>query len=112
MNKSLFIGRVVKNPDFKMTESIDIAKFTLAVDRHSKDKTADFVNITAFSNLADICEKYLKKGQLVYVEAYVKTGSYEKDNKKIYTTDFIASDVRILIWNSGKDKGEEQNEKK
>lgn len=112
MNKSLFIGRVVKNPDFKMTENTDIAKFTLAVDRHSKDKTADFVNITAFSNLADICEKYLKKGQLVYVEAYVKTGSYEKDNKKIYTTDFIASDVRILIWNSGKDKGEEQNEKK
>lgn len=105
MNKAFFIGRVVKDPEIRMADKVDIAKFTIAVDRNSKEKGANFINITAFNKLANICEEHLKKGQLVSIESSVKTGSYEKDDKKIYTTDFIANEIKILIWEV-KNKGE------
>lgn len=109
MNKAFFIGRVVKDPEIIMADKVDIAKFTIAVDRNSKEKQTDFINITAFNKLANICEEHLKKGQLVSIESSVKTGSYEKDDKKIYTIDFIAREIKILIWDV-KNKGEAEHD--
>ena len=52
-----------------------------------------------FGKQAENAEKYLKKGQLVCVEASVRTGQFtNKDGEKVYTTDFIADKVEYLSW--------------
>ena len=103
MNKAIFIGRLSKDPVVRDGESVKIANFSLAIDRYSKseEKQTDFPRITVFGKQAENAEKYLKKGQLVCVEASVRTGQFtNKDGEKVYTTDFIADKVEYLSWES------------
>ncbi|MBF1170848.1 MAG: single-stranded DNA-binding protein [[Eubacterium] sulci] len=103
MNKAIFIGRLTKDPVVRDGESVKIANFSLAIDRYSKseEKQTDFPRITVFGKQAENAEKYLKKGQLVCVEASVRTGQFtNKDGEKVYTTDFIADKVEYLSWES------------
>lgn len=101
MNKAIFIGRLTKDPVVRAGENAKIANFSLAIDRYSKseEKQTDFPRITVFGKQAENAEKYLKKGQLVCVEASVRTGQFtNKDGEKVYTTDFIADKVEYLSW--------------
>lgn len=101
MNKAIFIGRLTKDPVIRDGESVKIANFSLAIDRYSKneEKQTDFPRITVFGKQAENAEKYLKKGQLVCVEASVRTGQFtNKDGEKVYTIDFIADKVEYLSW--------------
>ena len=95
-----FISRK-EDPVVRDGESVKIANFSLAIDRYSKseEKQTDFPRITVFGKQAENAEKYLKKGQLVCVEASVRTGQFtNKDGEKVYTTDFIADKVEYLSW--------------
>lgn len=91
MNKVILMGRLTRDPDYKKTEKTNIAKYTLAVDRRSRDD-ADFVNCTAFGKGADFAALYLKKGTKVVVTGRIQTGCYEKDGQKVYTTEVIVED--------------------
>jgi single-strand DNA-binding protein len=65
---------------------------TLAVDRpKAKDgsKQADFISLVAWERSAEFADKYLFKGKQILVEGRIQTGSYEKDRRKIYTTDVV-----------------------
>lgn len=74
-----------------------VTRFTLAVNRQSKDKGADFIPIVVFGSTAEVCEKYLAKGKQVGIEGRIQTGSYEKnDGTKVYTTDVVASRVHFI----------------
>ena len=98
MNNVNLIGRLTKDPQVSYTgQQMAVAKFSIAIDR-GKDKGADFPNIVAFGKTAELAEKWLKKGQMVGVSGHIQTGSYEKDGRKVYTTDVVADRVTIIEW--------------
>lgn len=92
MNKVIICGRLTKDPETRYTQDgTAISRYTLAVDRYTKDKTtADFIPCIAFGKAGEFAEKYLKKGTKILVEGNIKTGSYEnKEGKKVYTVDVL-----------------------
>ena len=92
MNKVILIGRLTKDVETRYTQgesAMAISRYTLAVDRKGKDAGTDFINCVAFGKNGEFAEKYLKKGTKIAVEGRIQTGSYEKDGKKIYTTDIV-----------------------
>lgn len=109
MNKFIGIGRLVRDPELRYTQSNQpICTFTLAIDKPmSRDKkeeaeannrpTADFPRVNVWGNLAESCNKYLSKGSQCAVVGSIQTGSYQdKDGKTVYTTDILANSVEFL----------------
>lgn len=99
MNSVALIGRMARDPDVRYTsEQKAIARFSLAVDRPAKngEKTADFIPCVAFGKTAEIIEKYCLKGKQVGITGNIKTGSYEKDGHKYYTTDVVVDRLDLL----------------
>lgn len=94
MNKAILCGRLTRDPEVRWTQnnSMQIARYSLAVDRPGKDKCADFINCVAFDKRAEFADKYLMKGMKILVEGSIHTDSYEgKDGKKVYTTEVIVN---------------------
>ena len=101
MNRVVLCGRMTKDPEIRSAGDMTIAKFTLAVDRKVKkgeEKKADFINCTAFGNLATFVEKYFHKGDGMTLEGKIQTGSYKnKEGQTIYTTDVIADTIEFPL---------------
>ena len=94
MNKTFLTGRLTSDLELKSTQNEkSFCRFTLAVDR-VKDG-ADFISCTAWGKTAENMCKYLGKGSKVAVVGRIETGSYEKDGRKIYTTDIIVSELEF-----------------
>ena len=95
MNEVILSGRLTKDPEIRYTKDGTAAgNFTLAVDRRFKREgspEADFPRCTVWGKTAELAEKYLKKGTKIMVAGRIQTGSYEKDGRKVYTTDIIVS---------------------
>jgi single-strand DNA-binding protein len=93
MNHVSLIGRLTRDPDVRSTQNGEqVARYTLAVDRSSKDKSADFISCVTFGKAAEFAAKYLTKGLKIGVEGRIQTGSYtNKDGQKVYTTDVVVS---------------------
>jgi len=101
MNKTFHIGNLTKDPESKvMTNGETRTTFTVAVNRNyvGQDgvRGADFINYVAYRKTAENVARYLAKGRKVAVEGHVRTGSYEKDGKTIWTTEFVADVVEFL----------------
>lgn len=104
MNSVNLIGRLVRDPDLRYTQSgTAVVRFTLAVDRKlSKEKreqaeqTADFISMTAWGKTAELISNYFSKGSQVGIEGRIQTGSYEKEGRKIYTTDVVVNSVTFV----------------
>lgn len=99
MNKVILIGRLVKDPDLKFAagSGMAICKFTMAVNRATKDKQADFINCIAFDKRAETIAQYVFKGHQFAVVGQLQTGSYEdKDGNKRYTTDIVVSEFDFI----------------
>lgn len=96
MNRVVLMGRVTKDPDIRYTQgekSMAIARYTLAVDRRTKDKEADFISCVAFGKNGEFAGKYLRKGVKIVVSGRIQTGSYtNKDGQKVYTTDVVVEE--------------------
>ena len=110
MNSVALIGRLTRDPEVRYGAATQtaVARFTIAVDRQrggrDGEQTADFISITCFGKTAELVEKYMGKGRLVGITGRIQTGSYEKDGRKVYTTDVIADRVEFL------DKGNASSE--
>lgn len=92
MNSWTGIGRLTKDPSILNKTETKIARYTLAVDRRSKDKQADFINCVAFGRNADFAEMYLHQGMKIAVEGRIQTGSYKnKNGDTVYTTDIVVN---------------------
>ena len=108
LNSTILIGRLCADPEMRVLQSgAATTRFTLAVDRAmSKEKkqeaqskgnpTADFIPVTVWGKQAENCAEYLAKGRMVAVSGRITTGSYEKDGKRVYTTDITAHNVQFL----------------
>lgn len=102
MNKVILTGRLTAKPELNYTQSqMAVTKFTIAVDRFSKDKGADFIRITVFGKQAENVCRYMDKGRMIAVEGSLQTGSYKgRDGKTVYTQDVIANHTEFLGGNS------------
>lgn len=98
MNKVILTGRLTAEPKIVGNEK-KAAHFRIAVDRRFKrdgEDAADFIGCVAFGKTADFVEGYLHKGTKVGVEGRIHTGSYEKDGRRVYTTDIIVENVEFM----------------
>lgn len=98
MNKVMLIGRIANDLDLNKTvNGTDVLKFRLACERYSgKEKVTDFIPCVAWSKSAVFMTQYCHKGDLMSAEAHIKTGSYEKDGIKVYTTEVECENVKLL----------------
>ena len=109
MNVTIICGRLTKDPDARFTQgenSMQIARYSIAVDRRSKDKGADFINCVAFNKSAKFAEDYFHKGMRVLVMGHIQTGSYkDKEGRTVYTTDIIVDNQEFADGKAGPGTG-------
>lgn len=104
INKAILVGNLGRDPEISYTPSgVAVAKFSLATSERWKDRNSgemqertEWHRITAFGRLAEICGEYLSKGRQVYIEGRIQTTSWEKDGVTRYTTEIIASEMKML----------------
>jgi single-strand DNA-binding protein len=107
LNKVMLIGNIGRDPEVKTLDgsngSQKVATFTLATGEKYKDRNGELQektewhNIVAWRNLADICEKYIRKGMQVYIEGRIRTRSWQdKDGNTRYTTEIMADNLQML----------------
>ena len=103
LNRVQLIGRLGKDPESKYTPTgKKVAHFSLAISQRwkvsgeSKEYT-EWVNIEAWGRLGEVCQEYLKKGSLVYLEGRLKTDKYEdKEGDTRYYTKVVALGLQFL----------------
>lgn len=100
MNKVLLVGRLGKDIELKTPKkNMSVARFNLATDGgkdESGEKITHWVPVCVWNQAADYLDQYAKKGDRIEVEGYIKTDSYDKDGKTVYTTEVTATRVSIL----------------
>lgn len=116
VNKVILIGRLGKDPEVRHLESgTAVANFTMATTESYRDRNTgerkditDWHNVVLWRGLADVAEKYLKKGNLVYIEGKLKTRSWEdKEGNTRYTTEVVADNMTMLGGKPSEASGEE-----
>lgn len=97
MNKVVLVGRITRDVELRYTsDQAAVARITLAVNRRKKEDGADFISCTAWRKTAEIMDKYLHKGDQLAVSGHIRTGSYEKDGQKVYTTEVVVEEMTML----------------
>lgn len=103
LNRVQLIGYLGKDPESKYTPTgKKVAHFSIAVTQRWKTggetkEYTEWVNIEAWGRLGEICQQYLKKGSLVYLEGRLKTDKYEdKDGDTRYYTKVVALAMQML----------------
>lgn len=103
MNKSILMGRLVRDPEIRYSETKDgeftVANFRLAVDRKFVRKDgvkSDFFSCSAFGRLAEFAEQYLKQGIKVIVTGRFENSNYQNnDGEKVYSVRLMAEDIEF-----------------
>lgn len=98
VNKAILVGRLGKDPECRTAASgKKVCRFSLATDSgFGESRTTDWHNIVCFDRQAEFCERYMRKGALVYVEGRISNRQYEKDGAKQYICEIIANTVQSL----------------
>ena len=105
INKAILVGNVGKDPEIRYLDSgVAVATITLATTERGytlangtqvPDRT-EWHNIVAWRGLAEIAEKYIKKGTQLYIEGKISTRKWEKDGVTRYTTEIVAENIELL----------------
>lgn len=113
MNKTIMMGRLTKDPEIRSTkDGKAIARFSLAVDRRTKEKMADFFNCTAFGKSAEFAEKYLKKGTKILLTGRLQNDEYtNRDGAKVTATQIIVEEMEFAESKGTEPKEEKPTEK-
>jgi single-strand DNA-binding protein len=104
VNKVILVGHVGKDPEVRyIKDNTPVCNFSLATSEVYKNKegqrvsTTEWHNIVMWRGLAEVAEKYVKKGSQVYIEGRLRTRSWDdKDNNKRYTTEIVADVMQLL----------------
>ena len=103
INKVILVGHLGVDPEVRTIESgAKVARLRLATTETYKDKNGEkkeateWHTITCWRNLADIAEKYLTKGKLIYVEGKLRTRTWEDNGVKRYVTEVLADNFTML----------------
>jgi single-strand DNA-binding protein len=103
LNRVQLIGRLGKDPEGRFTPTgKKVVSFSLAVgqrwkgaDGSVKEQT-EWVNIEAWGRIGEICQQYLQKGRLVFIEGRLKTDRYEDKGETKYFTKVVATSMQML----------------
>lgn len=107
LNKVLLIGNLGQDPETRYTQDGKaVSNFSLATNMKWKDKEGnqqeqvEWHRIVVFGNLAEICEKYLKKGKQIYLEGRIQTRKWQDDDgNNRYTTEVVGNQMKMLGGN-------------
>jgi len=114
VNKVILVGRLGKDPELKYTASgTPFCRFSMATDDSWTDKGSgerqektEWHNIVVWDKLAEICNQYLTKGKLVYIEGSLQTREWDdQEGNKRKTTEVRARDMVMLSGGSGENAG-------
>src|ERR1043165_1299059 len=112
INKVILVGRLGRDPELKYTASgTPFCRFSMATDDSWTDKGSgersertEWHNIVVWDKLAEICNNYLTKGKMVYIEGSLQTREWDdKEGVKRKTTEIRANDMVML--GGGRDGG-------
>lgn len=116
INRVVLIGRLVKDPELRYTPSgVATSSFTIAVNRQFSnsqgEKEADFIQIVAWRQLAELCANYLKKGSQAGLEGRLQTRSYDnKEGKRVFVVEVVADNVQFLDGSKSENKQSNQSQ--
>lgn len=104
VNKVIIVGRLGKDPEVRHLESgASVANFSVATSEVYKDRNTgerkeqtEWHNVVLWRGLAEVAEKYLNKGDMVYIEGKLRTRSWEKDGVTRYTTEIVGDNMTML----------------
>lgn len=105
VNKVILVGNVGKDPEVRYLEkNVAVANFTLATTERGftmqngtqVPERTEWHNIVAWRGLAELAEKYIRKGTQLYIEGKIQTRSWEKEGIKRYTTEIYADTIQLL----------------
>ncbi len=103
MNKVILIGNLTRDPEMRTTQAgIPVCSFTVAVNRRSKNAEAgqpdaDFFRISAWRQLAELCNRYLAKGRKVCVTGSITLQNFTgKDGQQRSSLEVTADEVEFL----------------
>lgn len=104
VNRVMLIGNLGRDPDVQFLEgNIAVAKFPLATTETFKDRAGKLVSqtewhtVVLWRGLAELAQKYLHKGSLVYIEGRLRTRSWEdKDGNKKFATEVVGDNLIML----------------
>lgn len=104
VNKVILVGNVGKDPETRyLDEGTAFSKFPMATSETYKNKAGERVSNTEWHNvvlwrgLAQVAEKYVKKGTQIYIEGRIKTRSYDdQDGNKKYITEIVGDQMQLL----------------
>jgi single-strand DNA-binding protein len=104
VNRVMLIGNLGKDPDVQHLEgNIGVAKFPLATTETYKDRSGKLISqtewhtVVLWRGLAELAQKYLHKGSLIYVEGRLRTRSWEdKEGNKKFATEVVGDNLIML----------------
>jgi single-strand DNA-binding protein len=104
VNKVILVGRLGRDPESRFTGSGQaVCNFSLATDRSYKDrngqtqKQTEWHKIVTWGKLAEICQKYLKKGSQIFIEGRIQSRQWEdQQGQKRTSFEIVANEMRML----------------
>lgn len=103
LNRVELIGRLGRDPESRYTPTgRKVCQFSLAVDRRWRSasgepqEATDWFNVEAWGRLGEICQEYLTKGRLVYLDGRLQTDRYEQGGETKYFTKVISQSIQFL----------------
>lgn len=109
VNKAIIVGRLGKDPEVRHLENgTAVTSFPVATSEVFKDRNTgerkeitEWHNVVLWRGLAEVAEKYLKKGDMVYIEGRLRTRSWEKEGVTRYTTEIVGDNMTMLTPKGG-----------
>ena len=103
LNRVTLIGNCGSEPQIKTFASGNkVANITLATTERYKDRNGEqkeeteWHSVQAFGKLADVVERFVHKGSLLYLDGKIRTRSYEADGRTMYRTEILADHIQML----------------
>ena len=117
VNRVILIGNLGKDPEIMTFDNgVKKASFPLATTESYKNREGNRVDQTEWHNiilwrvLAEVAEKYLKKGNPVYIEGKIRTRSYEQEGVKKYISEIFGDNMTMLGKKDSSDEGYKQQQ--
>lgn len=104
INKVILVGNVGADPEIRTLDSgVKVARIRVATTERvpNKDKSGytdvtEWHSITLWRNLADVVDKYIRKGSQLYIEGKLRTREYDKNGVKCFATEIVADELKML----------------
>lgn len=104
INKVILVGNVGADPEVRALDGgVKVARIRVATterilikDKNEYKDNTEWHNVTLWRGLAEVVDKYIRKGSQVYIEGKLRTREYDKNGTKCYATEILADDMKML----------------